>query len=170
MTEKNATSYILVDCESTGPTPFSSVLTEFAAIDLATEKTFYARLWDTIPHPDNPALPVLKGTPAYDHAEVFTNFKNWLDEFGGRVVFVSDNPGFDFMWIAYNFDQWVGSNPFGYSSRRIGDLAAGFSGNWKNTQGWKKHRKTEHDHDPRNDVRGNMEALRFILDKYEQKY
>jgi hypothetical protein len=106
---------------------------------------------------------------------VYAALMSWLMWFGvggdgsERAVFVSDNPGFDFMWMADGFDRAGLANPFGHTGRRIGDLAAGLTGNWKNTSGWKKHRKTPHDHNPVNDALGNAEALTTILERHRQR-
>ena len=170
---------ILVDCESTGPTPYRSVLTEFGAVNFETSETFYARLWPFTPHPDNPALPVVADGAApsirveIDGAEVaagtsddvYALFAGWLHRVCGGLhpSFISDNPAFDFMWIADGFDRAALDNPFGFSARRIGDFAAGLSGNWKKHTGWKKYRKTPHDHNPVNDAMGNAQALRALL-------
>lgn len=94
----------------------------------------------------------------------------WVGTTGERAVFVSDNPGFDFMWMAYGFDSHHLKNPFGYSSRRIGDLAAGLSDNWRATSSWKKHRSTRHDHNPVHDALGNAEALEHLLRKHNQTF
>lgn len=179
----------LVDTEASGPTPFSGVMTEFGVVDYTTRAWFHGRLWPFAPHPDTPALPVVAadavpepgwtiGTdpdvPA-DQAtvtaisDVFLALRDWLESFGDRPVMMSDNPGFDFMWVADGFDRTGMPNPFGHSSRRIGDLAAGLSGNWRNTSGWKKHRRTVHDHNPVNDAMGNAEALSTMLERYQQR-
>lgn len=166
-----STVMILVDCEATGATPYSGKLTEFGAVEFTTRDTFEAHLYDTEPHPDIPALPVIRGDSAtYDHAQIFTDFAAWLKTFDARPVFVSDNPAFDWMWIADGFDRHLGHNPFGHSARRIGDLAAGLSGNWKSTSSWKRHRKTPHTHRAVEDAMGNAEALEHILRKYDQKF
>lgn len=166
-----STAIFLVDCEAAGNTPYSGKLTEFGAVEFKTRETFYARLWDTDPDPDIPAIPVIREDSAiYDQHQIFSDFANWLSKFGDRAIFVSDNPAYDWMWIADGFDRTLGYNPFGYSARRIGDLAAGLSGNWKNTSSWKKHRITEHSHRPHEDAMGNAEALEFILRKHNQKF
>ena len=90
-------------------------------------------------------------------------FAAWLDGLDGRPVFVSDNPAFD--WQHINWALWnrVGRNPFGHSARRIGDFYAGTRGDWRDTTGWKRWRKTSHDHNPVNDARGNCEAVWHML-------
>ena len=76
--------------------------------------------------------------------------------------FISDNPAFDWQWVAAEFARAGLPNPFGFSARRIGDYAAGLKANWRDANGWKRHRKTEHTHNPVDDARGNAEALWFL--------
>jgi hypothetical protein len=54
-------------------------------------------------------------------------------------------------------------NPFGHSGRRISDFWAGLNRDWGNTQGWKRFRRTAHDHNPVHDAMGNAEAFEEIL-------
>ena len=57
----------------------------------------------------------------------------------------------------YYFHVFYGSNPFGWSSRRIGDLYCGMV---KDTFAqWKHLRVTKHTHHPVDDARGNAEVL-----------
>lgn len=176
------THLFLVDVEATGPAPFSSVMTEFGVVEFESRKTFHGRIWESSPTEANPALSETVGdepllTVSYNGAEpvmfdqrkaVYRVLTEWLEDFGpGNKVFVSDNPAFDFMWIAYGFDSVGLNNPFGHSARRIGDLYAGLSGNWRNTQKWKRFRQTKHDHNPVNDAMGNAEALEKILRIYQ---
>ena len=94
----------------------------------------------------------------------FTAFRTWLkDQDKGRSVFVSDNPAFDFMWIADGFVRTIGENPFGHSGRRISDFYAGLMGDLYQTQEWKDLRITPHDHNPVHDSMGNAEALARLL-------
>lgn len=179
----------LLDVENTGKTPYSGVMTEFGAVEFSTRDWFHGILHDSTPSPENSAIPVLtvgpgprytsaesavtvgtvEYTPARDRAEVFARFVDWVAGFGDdRAVFVSDNPGHDWMFFAYHCDEAGLPNPFGHSSRRIGDLAAGLAGNWRNTSAWKRYRETQHDHNPVNDAMGNAEALKTILQRHEQ--
>lgn len=182
---------MLVDVEASGKTPASAVMTEFAVVDYATRSWFHGHLWDFEPNPDIPALPVptrenygftaitpdgedsrftgvrvdIAATSTQGAAEVFAALNSWMRHLGGdeRPVFVSDNPGFDFMWVTFGYDQAGVENPFGHSSRRIGDFAAGLAGDWKRSSAWKRHRRTRHDHNPVNDALGNAEALAVLL-------
>jgi hypothetical protein len=109
-----------------------------------------------------------KSTATHGLAEAMIAFGDWLTSLeADRVVFWSDNPAFDWQWINHGFAVAGIANPFGFSARRIGDLYAGLSRNFGNTQGWKKLRQTAHDHDPLNDAKGNAEALVSILDEHD---
>lgn len=135
--------YIVVDCEG-GPAPGSGDLREFGAVCLFTHESFHG---------------------CDSSAWTFHNFETWINEVcaGARPVFVSDNPAFDWQWINYHFWLSLGHNPFGHSARRIGDFYAGLKQNFRETQGWKKLRRTKHDHNPVHDALGNAEALETLL-------
>ncbi len=76
----------------------------------------------------------------------------------GRCVMLSDNPGYDFMWIATEMHLKLGHCPLGHSARRIGDVWAGLVGRPRDTIGWKELRITPHTHDPHDDAMGVAEA------------
>ena len=161
--EKN-TPWRFVDGEARGTSPVNGVLTEFGAVHYDTRDTFHGRLFDAIPDPANPAIPIVGRRLASD-AEVAGRFAAWLTDHLGsrRPVFVSDNPAFDWQWIAGMFDRAGIDNPFGHSARRISDLWAGLNRDWSDTQGWKRFRRTAHDHNPVNDAMGNVEAFDEIM-------
>lgn len=190
-TAKGPNRYFLVDVEATAPSPFSGVMTEFGVVEYESGCWFHGVLYQSMPSPDNPALPVLSGSMAGPtiasgtHAEsvrhvtpfgvgnrtnVMRQFRDWVHSFldGGRAVMFSDNPGFDFGWMNYHFDEAGLDNVFGHSSRRIGDLAAGLKGNPRETSSWKRLRRTKHTHHPVEDSQGNAEALRALLDKHHK--
>ena len=81
----------------------------------------------------------------------------------GGLVFISDNVAYDWQWINFYFWRYFGMNPFGHSGRRIGDFYAGLTGDFRNTQRWKRLRKTKHDHNPVMDAMGNVEAFRRMM-------
>jgi hypothetical protein len=165
-------SLIFVDVEATAISPFSGVMTEFGAVEYKSRASFHGVLWEASPDPENPAKPKLHGksrseTKQWEH-DVMTKFSEWLNQFGGRPIFVSDNNGYDSQWVNYCFDKTIGKNPFGHSSRRISDFWAGLQGDWYNTQKWKKYRITPHDHNPVNDAMGNVEAFQKLLEIAKQ--
>jgi DNA polymerase III epsilon subunit-like protein len=89
---------------------------------------------------------------------VMKSFYKWIEKNSvGRPILISDNNGYDASWINYYFYIYCGKNPFGWSSRRIGDL---YCGMMKDTwASWKKLRVTKHTHNPVDDAMGNAEAL-----------
>jgi hypothetical protein len=164
------TPWIFVDCEARGTSPVNGVLTEFGAVHYATRETFYGRLFEAAPDPANPAISIV-GARVNDELTVATEFSVWLRTCvtGGRPVFVSDNPAYDWQWIAGMYDRAGLENPFGHSARRISDFWAGYNLNWSETQGWKRFRQTVHDHNPVHDAMGNAEAFATIMELVEKK-
>jgi hypothetical protein len=154
---------VFVDCEATGPCPGKGELTEFGAVAFESRKTFHGVLFESRPREDNPAHSERTGQ-AFDPVVVFGAFEEWLHSVtSGRCVFVSDNPAYDFQWINYGFHHALGRNPFGHSGRRISDFYAGLTGDWNNSQAWKRLRVTPHDHNPVKDAMGNVEAFERML-------
>ncbi len=132
-------SLIFVDCEGAGPCAGTNDHSRFevGAVEQKTRKTFH-------------------GIGGYKIT--FEDFEAWLNQFKGRLIFVSDNPAYDWQFVNYYFWEFLGYNPFGHSARRIGDYYAGLLGNWYKTQEWKSLRVTNHDHNPVHDAMGNLEA------------
>lgn len=157
-------SLVFVDCEAYGGCPAVGDLTEFGAVEYTTRATFHGVLVASRPNPLNPAEPLPAGPVTQEkRVEVFTAFDQWLAQHSeGRPIFVSDNPAFDFMWIADGFYRALGRNPFGHSGRRISDYYAGLRGDFYKTQQWKRLRVTTHDHHPVHDALGNVEAFARI--------
>ena len=133
-------SLIFVDCE--GIDVLAGRMREFGAVEFKTRKTFYGE---------------------NDSHDTFKAFVDWLQQFPGRPIFVSDNPAYDWQGINYAFHKHLGYNPFGHSARRISDFYAGLVGDFYKTQEWKALRITEHDHNPVNDAMGNIEAFERLL-------
>lgn len=156
-------NYIFVDVEARGISPIYGTMTEFGAVHEQTRQTFHGVLYASTPDPACPAVPIV-GKLVSTPQRVAREFAEWLTKVGGgeRAVFVSDNPAYDFMWIAGLFDLAGMENPFGHSGRRLSDFWAGLNNNWTNTQKWKKFRITPHDHNPVNDAMGNVEAFQEL--------
>lgn len=156
-------NWIFVDVEALGTSAVNGTMTEFGAVHEGSRKTFHGVLFKGTPNPDNPAVPVVGERLATDK-EVADKFIVWLKQVGGkeRPIFVSDNPAYDWQWVAGMFDKAGIPNPFGHSGRRISDFWAGLQNNWGDTQTWKKYRQTTHDHNPVNDAMGNVEAFQKL--------
>ena len=154
---------IFVDVEAYGGAPSVGKLTEFGAVEYRSRDTFHGVIWKSSPDPSNPAVPLPTELAVADPREVFVAFDEWLKRFKQPYKFVSDNNGYDWQWINDGFWKYLGRNPFGHSSRRIGDFYAGLRRDFYSKQDWKHLRRTVHDHNPVNDAMGNVEAFERLL-------
>jgi hypothetical protein len=161
----------MVDVESDGPIPGDYSLVCFGAlvVEPGLERSFYGRLRPISDRFDPEALAVSgfsrEETLVFDDPkEVMTRFAEWLTENGGkRLVFISDNNGYDWQFINWYFHHFLGWNPFGHSSQNLGSL---YKGLVKDTFTSFKHlRRTSHTHHPVDDARGNAEALLHMKDE-----
>jgi len=100
--------------------------------------------------------------------DTMSKFLEWLDSMkrkhnDDRLMLISDNNGYDAMWIAWYFHRFLGANPFGHSSTNLGSLYKGLiNDTFKN---FKHLRRTQHTHNPVDDAMGNAEALLQMRDK-----
>lgn len=164
-------SYICVDVESDGPIQGINSMVCFGAIvvDDKLDRTFYGQTRPLTETYDEEALAVSGFSriehESFDHPkDVMERFEKWVNENSkGKPILISDNNGYDAAWINWYFHNFLGRNPFGWSSRRIGDMFCGFM-NDSHYQ-WKKHRKSRHTHHPVDDARGNAEALIYLRDQ-----
>ena len=132
-------------------------------VEPSLDRTFYGQ---TRPISDRfvPEALAVSGFSREQHLEfqsperVMHNFARWLaEQCRGRMLFVSDNNGFDWSFINWYFHHFLGKNPFGFSSTNLGSL---YKGLVKDTFKTFKHlRQTRHTHHPVDDARGNAEAL-----------
>lgn len=161
----------MVDIESDGPIPGDYSMISFGAVivDEALDKTFYGKLK---PVSDNyiPEALAVSGhtreeTMSFDEpAEVMKAFAVWIKaNCADRPIFISDNNGFDWMFICWYFHHFTGENPFGHSSQNLGSLYKGMEKDMFKT--FKYLRKTKHTHHPVDDARGNAEALLTMRNK-----
>jgi hypothetical protein len=93
-----------------------------------------------------------------DPVQTMTEFAKWIeDNSKDRPIFISDNNGFDWMFICWYFHHFIETNPFGFSSQNLGSLYKGLQKNM--FLNFKHLRKTKHTHHPVDDAKGNAEAL-----------
>ena len=164
-------SYIVVDVEADGKIPPYASMISFGAVIVkeGLTKTFYSKLKPISDKWDQKALSVSgfsrEDTLLFnDPKSEIERFAEWIKENSiGKPIFISDNLAFDWSWINWYFHHFYGSNPFGFSGRRIGDLFCGF---YKDSHyQWKKHRKTKYTHHPVDDAKGNAEALLYLVEQ-----
>ena len=158
----------MIDIESDGPIPGDYSMVSFGAVIVEKDlkRTFYGKLkpisenW--IPEALSVSGHTRSETLTFDDPKgVMQDFENWIKENSkGRPVFISDNNGFDWMFICWYFHHFLGKNPFGHSSQNLGSL---YKGMVKDTfKNFKHLRKTKHTHHPVDDAKGNAEALLYL--------
>lgn len=155
----------MVDIESDGPIPgdYSMICFGAVVVEEGLERTFYGQL-RPISEKFIPEALAVSGftreeTLAFpEPAEVMQSFADWLKSVSkDRLMFISDNNGFDWGFINWYFHHFLGKNPFGFSSTNLGSL---YKGMVKDTFVTFKHlRRTKHTHHPVDDAKGNAEAL-----------
>lgn len=164
---------ICVDVEADGPIPcrYSMVCFGAVVVEPALNRTFYGQC-APISAAFVPEALAVSGFSRQQHEafpdpkSTLRDFAAWLAGLGkGRPVFVSDNPAFDWQWMNFYLHEFTGTNPFGFSARRIGDFAAGLERDWFAASKWKSLRRTTHSHNPVDDARGNAEALLILLER-----
>src|SRR5687767_13335286 len=114
-------AYIMVDVESDGPVPGDYSMVSFGAVvvDEQLNKTFYGKLKPISDQFIGKALEISGHTREEtllfdDPKEVMEKFTNWLSTVAkDKLIFISDNNGFDWMFICWYFHHFTGSNPFG---------------------------------------------------------
>lgn len=163
-------SYFVVDVESDGGLLGENSMVCFGAVMIEPDgsiiKSFYG-LTAPISDKYNPEALAISGISRKEHeafpnpALTMQNFHVWvIGNSVGKPILVSDNNGYDASWINWYFLKYRNDNPFGWSSRRIGDMFCGFYKDAKYQ--WKKHRVTKHTHHPVDDATGNAEALVYL--------
>lgn len=160
-------AFIMVDVETDGPIPGEYSMISVGAIrvqkDLESAPTFSVKLRpiSDLWIPDALAVSghTREETLSFDDpAEAMGRFEAWVKEVGGeRPRFISDNNGFDWMFVCWYFHRFLGRNPFGHSSTNLGSLYKGLEASMY--VNFKHLRWTKHTHDPLDDARGNAEVM-----------
>ena len=150
---------IFVDVEASGPAPCVGKMTEFGAVIYDPDSDYY-----------------ISYHGSDDSKETMESFLFWLEDMSSKpheikanVLFISDNPAFDWQFINDAFWKHGIPNPFGHSARRIGDFYAGCVRDFWKASSWKSWRKTPHDHNPVHDALGNVEAFKEILRRFPKE-
>lgn len=174
-TMNKSKTWFSVDCETDGPCPglYSLVSVGIVRVDrdLRTRAKF---LFAPLEGADwQPEALAVSGTSREAHLDYpppsreTVDLAEWVYAHtlpGAAPCLVSDNPTFDGAFLSYYFHRFAGKNPFGHSGRRVGDLYAGLVKDAAEASGWKRLRRTPHDHDPENDAAGVAEAIIEMVD------
>ena len=161
--------YVMVDIEADGPIPGDYSMISLGAIVVEPALTRgYGMKLRPISEKWIPEALAVSGhsreeTMSFgDPAVEMQRLGEWLKKLGSQPVFVSDNNGFDWMFVCWYFHHFTGACPFGFSSQNLGSL---YKGLMKDMRASFKHlRKTKHTHDPVDDATGNAEALLHMID------
>ncbi len=161
-------AYVMVDVETDGPIPpdYSMICFGAVIVDDKLEKRFYSQVK---PISEN-WIPEKLAISGFSREQVIqfqlpeiamAEFDTWLkSNTKGKLIFISDNNGFDWQFVNYYFHHFLGHNPFGHSSTNLGSL---YKGLVKDTSLNFKHlRQTRHTHNPLDDAIGNAEALLYM--------
>ena len=168
-------AYIMVDIEADGPIPGDYSMISFGAVlvDEQLDKTFYGQLKPVSDRFIPEALAVSghsrEETLSFeDPRKVMLDFAEWIKATcKDSPIFISDNNGFDWMFICWYFHHFIGKNPFGFSSQNLGSLYKGIVKD--TTKNFKHLRKTKHTHHPVDDAKGNAEAMLRLKDEFGLK-
>ena len=161
----------MVDVEADGPIPGDYSMICFGAIvvEPSLSDTFYGEL-KPISEDYIPSALAISGFTREETLKfsepvrVMEDFISWVTGKDKRLMFVSDNNGFDWQFINYYFWHFLGENPFGHTSVNLNSL---YKGIVKDTySNFKYLRKTKHTHNPVDDAKGNAEALLAIKKKF----
>lgn len=172
--------HISVDIEADGPYPGEYSMIELGACVVEDMEQRFITQLAPISETWNPDSLAVSGytreeTERFIDAETaISDFVNWLyevsDQRKHRVVFVSDNPVFDGMFVWYYLGRFYCEpldmkNPFGYSGVSITSLYKGYECD----MGARFHylRRTKHTHNALEDAVGNAEALGRIFRKMD---
>lgn len=159
---------IMVDVEADGPCPGQYSMIEIGAVvvDDKLDKTFHGKLCPITSLWEDEALKAIGATREqtlnYPFAEsTMFDFYRWLENLKAKkLMFFSDNNGFDWQFVNFYFWRYFNRNPFGHSSTNLGSL---YKGLVKDTfKNFKHLRKTKHTHNPVDDAMGNAEALLYM--------
>mgnify|MGYP001798699272 CR=1 FL=1 len=170
-------SYVMVDIEADGPIPGEYSMIQLGAVvvrdGLEDRDRFFGQLRPISENylPDALAVSGLSRAETQqfdDPRTVMTQFEEWLQStVKNRPIFISDNNGFDWMFVCWYFHKFLQRNPFGHSSQNLGSLYKGIAGDAR--QNFKHLRRTAHTHHPVDDAVGNAEALLTLRDEFGLK-
>lgn len=168
--------FIMVDVEADGPVPGKYSMIELGAVAVESniDRVFHRKLRPISEEFDPESLSITgysrEETLHFEDPKiVMMDFEKWINDVEPRrPMFISDNNGFDWMFVCWYFHNFLDRNPFGFSSQNLNSLYKGLT---RNLRGSFKHlRKTPHDHNPVNDAKGNAEALLSLIREYDLHY
>jgi DNA polymerase III epsilon subunit-like protein len=161
--------YISVDIEADGPIPgdYSMIALGAVVVDRDLETTFYAEIR---PISENYVVDAL-AVSGFTREQTLTfalpyatmnEFADWLDEQAAhdKIKFISDNAGFDWMFVCWYLHHFAKRNPFGYSSESLTSMFHGYKQDMRAR--FRHMRRTKHSHNALDDAKGNAEVIQQL--------
>lgn len=156
-------TYVMVDVEADGPIPgdYSMISLGAVVVEPGLRRSFGRKLAPISDKWDPKALSISghtrEETLAFPSPSLsMAAFGEWLKHIP-NPKFISDNNGFDWMFICWYFHHFTGGCPFGFSSTNLGSLYKGLVKDM--SLNFKHLRDAPHNHDPISDAMGNAEAF-----------
>lgn len=173
-------TFVMVDVEADGPIPGDYSMISFGAVvvEPGLKRTFYSTVHPISDKYDPRALAVSGFTREQcmefpEASGAMHNFYVWLATLAlgspmqhpKKLLFVSDNNGFDWGFINWYLHHFTAGNPFGHSSTNLGSLYKGIVRDLH--QNFKFLRKSKHTHNALDDALANASAMLEIADRYK---
>lgn len=168
--------HIVVDIETNGASPFNRSMVSLGAVVVEDGKrigdTFYIEMRPIWTGYDPAAYEVNGFTHeqamTFERAETaMQKFNEWLKqqaEPGQRLHFVSDNAGFDWMFVCVYMWSYCQENPFGFSPMSLTWYFKGQKGIKAKFGQYRANNSTvKHTHNALDDAMGNAQALIALL-------
>ena len=129
--------YVSTDIEADGPIPGPHSMLSLASVAYRADKQVVsefsanlAPLPDAAPHPRTmhwwgghpEALAKARENPE-DPESAMPRYARWLRELPGRIVMVGLPAPWDFMWVYWYLQKFVGDSPFGHSALDVKSYA-----------------------------------------------
>lgn len=170
-------TWFMVDVEADGPIPGDYSMFQFGivAITPGFDKTFLGRICPISDKYQDIGYNLSKVTREEvlkypNPVEELSRCRDWIyfvaKDSSPRMI--SDNNGFDFMFMAWYFHHFLGENPFGHSSMNLGSFYKGIM--LDSFANFKHLRDTRHTHNPVDDSKGNAEALIKMIHQNRVKW
>ena len=168
-------SYIIVDVETDGPIPgdYSMLAIGAVIVKEGLKKTFYSNIKPISDKYQKETLKFLgltrKETLKYKTPKkVMIEFVDWIKQNSkGKPIFISDNNGFDWMFLCWYLWHFIKENPFGHNSKNLSSIYKGLE---KNMGASIKNIRNKLNHNALDDAKNNAEALLNIQKKYGLKF
>jgi DNA polymerase III epsilon subunit-like protein len=170
---------ISVDVEAAGPVPATYSMLSLGAVSLDDpQATFYAELKPVNNNSVPEAMKVVGRTLAdfrrtgRDPKEAMVAFREWIKVVvkAGKPVFVGFNATFDWAFVNFYFDHYVGENPFGFGGIDIKSYYMGMTGcDWEDTRSSRitseLKRSSPHTHNALDDAVEQAEMFKRMREK-----